>query len=323
MAIGKASDFVIYDEQYHSGQVEVLAQNLNAFNAASQNCLVQRSRQLPGDYEKSSFFPMTSGLVNHRDTTVVTSVADTALTQSEDVNVKTARRLGPVAQTLDAWRKLGSTPQQMSFVFGRQAGTAKIQNAINAGIRSLVAAIKGIAAYHYDGSAGTMTHAAINNGIKAMGDRGQEVACLVMHSKPWYDLVGQAISDKVYGVANTVIYGGSPGTLGKPVVVIDDTSLVNTTSTGTTYYTLGLVAGACLVDEVESETLVSETVTGLENLVGRVQGEYAIMVGLKGYAWDTASGGKNPNDAALAVTANWDQIATDNKDTAGIIVETQ
>ena len=37
MAIGKATDFVIYQEQYLAGVWEAMTQNVNAFNGASQN----------------------------------------------------------------------------------------------------------------------------------------------------------------------------------------------------------------------------------------------------------------------------------------------
>jgi hypothetical protein len=40
---------------------------------------------------------------------------------------------------------------------------------------------------------------------------------------------------------------------------------------------------------------------------------------LKGYTWDEASGGKSPSDAALGTGANWDQVATSDKHTAGVI----
>ena len=43
---------------------------------------------------------------------------------------------------------------------------------------------------------------------------------------------------------------------------------------------------------------------------------------MKGYTWDKANGGKSPNDAALALSTNWDRTATSHKDTAGVKVTT-
>ncbi|MCG3198572.1 MAG: hypothetical protein GHCLOJNM_03075 [bacterium] len=324
MAIGKASDFVIYDEQFQSGQVEVLAQNLNLFNAASNGAIVLRSEKLPGNYSKSAFFPMTSGLVTRRDTTSVSGVTDIALTQAEIATVKLNRKMGPVAQTLDAWKKMGATPELMSFVFGKQVGVAKIQDHIDIVLAALVAALEGVSgsALVFDGTAATMKHSAIVSGMSKLGDAAQRVACLVMHSKPFFDLIQQAITDKVYGIANTVVYGGSPGTLGKPVVVIDSPSLV-VAGSPTTYRTLGLTVGAAEVVESEAESVAAEVVTGLENLVGRVQAEYAINLGLKGFTWDVTNGGANPTAGAIGTGSNWDKKATSVKDLGGIVVQTQ
>lgn len=324
MATGKASDFVIYNDQYQSGQVEVLAQNLNLFNAASRGALTLTSSRLPGDYQKEAFFSMTSGLIARRDTTSVASVTDTALAQAELVSVKLNRRIGPVAQTLDAWRKLGKDPQLMSYVFGKQTQQAKLQNSIDISVAALVAGLGAASsgALVYDGTAATMKHSALVSGMAKLGDAAQNIACFVMHSKAFFDLVQQTITDKVYGIANTVVYGGSPGTLGKPVVVIDSPSLVIDDTTDT-YLTLGLVEGAARVVESEPEEIITQVVTGYANLYGRAQGEYAINLGLKGLTWDVTNGGVNPTDAAVATGSNWDMRAASIKDLPGVLIKTQ
>jgi hypothetical protein len=69
--------------------------------------------------------------------------------------------------------------------------------------------------------------------------------------------------------------------------------------------------------------MVAQTVTGLENLVIRLQGEYAINVGLRGFTWDTTNGGINPTAAALATAGNWDQTAASIKDLAGVCAYTK
>jgi len=62
--------------------------------------------------------------------------------------------------------------------------------------------------------------------------------------------------------------------------------------------------------------------TGFENLVYRLQGESAYNIGVKGFTWDTATGGVNPLDAAVATQANWDQAVTSYKDCAGVYIKT-
>ena len=72
----------------------------------------------------------------------------------------------------------------------------------------------------------------------------------------------------------------------------------------------------------EERTIVSEVVTGLENLVVRVQGEYAFNLGVKGMAYQT-SGGANPDNSTLANTTYWAKIVQDVKHTAGVKIVTQ
>ena len=80
------------------------------------------------------------------------------------------------------------------------------------------------------------------------------------------------------------------------------------------------MASAGQVVESEERQVVSDLITGLENLVMRVQGEYAFNVGVKGYKWNTTA---NPADAALATGANWTKVATSDKSTAGVMLITQ
>ena len=62
--------------------------------------------------------------------------------------------------------------------------------------------------------------------------------------------------------------------------------------------------------------------TEFENAKEIVKSEFSFNVGLKGYTWDKANGGKSPNDTALALSTNWDRVATSHKDTAGVKVTT-
>lgn len=68
---------------------------------------------------------------------------------------------------------------------------------------------------------------------------------------------------------------------------------------------------------------VMQQVTGKENLGMIYQAEWSYGIALRGYAWDMASGGKSPDDAALGTGANWDKTASSDKDTAGVLLVTK
>jgi len=310
MAIGKASDFVIYHEQFFGGYSEALEQQSDIFNEASRGCIALRTNRLKGDYEQESFIKNISSLITRRDTTSTSAATDLAMTQGEFVGVKVMRKIGPIAQTRDAFRKIGRDPGEMSFLIGQQIGKAVSVEMANSAIRATAAAVK---AFHsggmlYDGTAGTPSHTGLVSTLAKMGDQAQRVECWVMHSKSYFDLVKQAIADKVFEVAGVTIYSGNVATLGRPAIVIDSAPLIET-GTPDQYLIMGLVNEACVLQESEERDVVTDVITGLENIVQRIQGEFAYTITIKGCKYDIANGAANPDDTALALGTNWDMIA--------------
>jgi hypothetical protein len=327
MAIGTKSDFKIYDEQFWGGVVETLQQNTDAFNAASLNCLRLVTRGVKGEYEKESFLKSTASLVARRDPTSVASLTDGKIVQGEYIGVKVNRKIGPVAQTLDAFKKIAVDPGEFSVMLGMQVGKSIAVDYINIAISAALAAItQESAALEHDESGtgnGTLNHTALVSGLSKFGDASSRVSAWVMHSKPYFDLIKQAITDKVFEVAGVTIYQGTVATFNRPTIVLDSASLVTGTGTATRYFTLGLVEDAVEVAESEERNIVSDLVTGLENLVMRIQGEYAFNLRVRGCAWDTGAGGVNPTDNAIGTSTNWDKVVSDVKQMPGISVKTK
>jgi hypothetical protein len=323
MSTGKASDFKIYDEQFYGGWFEAMDQNTEAFNAASANAIQMVPRKVLGDYEKEAFLKSISNFITRRDTTSVSTATDLAMTMGEGISVKVNRKIGPIGQTLDAWRKVGKDQQEMSFQLGGMIAQEVMKDYANTAVLVAAAALDHVSTLTYDATAQstpTLTPTHLASGLALRGDKAAEIVAWVMHSKSYFDLVKQAIADKIYNEAGMVVYGGSPGTLGRPVVVIDAPGLTDTLASqvNSTYNVLGLVAGGVVLVESEAREVVSQVITGLENLLFRVQGEYAFNLGVKGFQWDTSNGGANPTDAALGVSTNWDQVATSVKNCAGV-----
>lgn len=323
MGIGKETDFQVYSEQFFGGMVEVLEQNANAFNAASQNTILLVPRRIKGHFEQESFIKTIAGLVGRRDTTSTAAVTDKAMQQGEFAGVKVNRRIGPVANTLDSFKKIAKDPQTMSFLLGQQIGSAVAVDYINTALLAIVAALSGVAALNYDGtgdSPATCTHAKLVKGMAKMGDAAGRIKAWVMHSKTYFDLMQQAIADKVFEVAGVVIMSGNVATFNKPTIVLDSPSLI-TSGSPDAYSILGLVENAAECAESEERNIVSDLITGLENLVLRIQGEYAFNLKMKGFAWDITNGGKNPTDAALATSTNWDNQMADIKSLGGVRIK--
>ena len=338
---GIYSDFKILNPEYHSGQIEFLARNLQVFNGASRNAIRLGSKAIEGLYERKTFFDHAiTDLVQRRNPLVTTAVDDGEFTQADHYTIKLDRRIGPVAHTLDSWRKMGATPELMSYIFGQKAGEAKLVDNVDTILTALIAGIEGVSSSSgvndlvYDAvdvgttNTGLLDAEMLAEGMSKMGDAYRNIACWVMHSKPYFNLVKNQITENIFNITSMVIVGGTPATLGKPVVVMDSDSLKEDASSGisaysTVYKTLGLVSDAASVMETEMETVVSEVVTGKENLIGRIQGEYAVNIGMKGISYKYTTGGANPTIAAIGSTANWERIVNDVKDCPGIVIKTR
>ncbi len=322
MATGVASGFQIYEAEFQSGMAEIDAQNSNAFNAASQGAIRLISARHRGQYKKDAFFDLiaTTTLITRRDTTSVSAAADTPLVQDQVVGVKVKRKIGPVGHTIDAFRTIGlGDERRLSLVLGRMVQKAKQTEMVNTALKCLEAAIDGQSALNYDGTAAVLTHAALVNGLALFGDNSAKIRLWAMHSAPWFDLMGQSIASTGFdGIATNVINNGVNATLGIPALVTDATDLLTGAGSTLQYQVLGLVPGACIIEESEQSQILTEIELGKENMIARFQGEYAYTITLKGFQWDITNGGANPNAAALATSTNWDKVATQDKELAGV-----
>lgn len=326
MSIGKASDFQIYNEQFIGGFVETIQQNVDGFNQASANTLPMLTDGHIGDYYKETFFDVISSLVTRRDTTSTAAVTDLAPTTDEFVGVKRNYKIGPVANTLDAWRKIGKDQGELSFILGQQIARAVPQYMLNAALTALEGKLDSVAALEQSNTGATITTEGLVQAMAKVGDASSRLACIVMHGKVYHDLLLDQITDAVYRADGVAIMQGTPATLGRPVLVTDSSALVETdgVSSGVdAYSTLILFPGAAVTKISEPPAVVTALVTGLENLVYRFQGEGAYTLQLRGCEWDVANGGANPTDNAIGTATNWDTQVADNKLLPGVILKTR
>ena len=330
MATGLPSDMKYQDPFIQTGYSEVITQQIDLFNGQSNGTIALRSNRKEGDYDYAAFFQNAGGLVSRQDQTSISSATGIKLTQDEIISVKINRKIGPAEWTRSSFLKAGLDPDAISIAAGEQAAKDAMADMVNTGLAGAVAALNNQSdVKHTIASSGTLNTAGLVDGLAKFGDRADRIAAFVMHSKNFFDLVQYQISPSNNGdqIANTVVIEGSPATLNRPVIVTDSDSLVSTTGTGTAavtdYFTLGLTTDAIVLEETEEEYITFDEVTGLEQILMRMQGEFAFNLGVKGFQWDVANGGKNPNAAALATGTNWDAVMNSYKDFAGVIIQSR
>lgn len=325
MATGTKADLNIRNPFLHTALTERLAQFSDAFNAASNGAILLSTQSKIGEAEHSTFFQAISGLITRRDTTSVADATAAKLVNVEKTEIKLDRKIGPVENTIASFLKIGMTTDEMQTAVGDQAGVAMAVGMLNDGIGALVAAMKAQTAILAT-KAGTMDTSTLVTGLYKLGDRADRVVVWIMHSVVYVSLLKDQIAANIDGISNFNVQTATPVTLNRPVIVTDSASLFEDEGGGVGidyYFTLGLTASALDLINTEAENVIFDIVTGKENLIGRIQGEYAFNMGMKGFTYDLTNGGANPSSAALNTSTNWDKVVTDLKDGPGVIIRTQ
>jgi hypothetical protein len=315
------SDLAVFSEYAYSAMVEVLAQQVGLFNSATNGTIVLRAANHAGDFSDVAMWARISGLVRRRNAYGTGNVAEKTLEQLIDTMVKIAAGTPPVRIDPGQFRWIQANPELGGALIGRQLAEDTLADMLNTGLMAYVAASSGVAAVYLDAHlSGNLNMGTFNDGQAKFGDRAQSILCWIMHSKPIFDLYGTALANSahLFTFGNVAV---KTDPFGRPLIISDSPSLIEAGSPNH-YLTAGLTAGAIRVDQNGDFDDNVDTLNGKENITRTYQAEWSYNLGLKGYAWDKAGGGKSPTDAAIGTAANWDQWATSHKDLAGILIET-
>ena len=173
----------------------------------------------------------------------------------------------------------------------------------------------------YDGTAGVLSRSTLTSGAFLFGDRQNAIRAWITSSKPMEDLYqgNLANAEQLFDIQTVSV---TQDGLGRIVIHTDSPDLVFDNAGTNNYHTLGLVEGGITMEDNGTMDINEETKNGSENIASTIQAEWDYQAGLKGISWDKGSGGASPNDAALATPANWDLVASDIKDTCGVLVTT-
>jgi len=325
MATTLASDMRIYEAQFQTGLTETLQQNTEVFNAASNGGIILRSAAQKGNYEYNAYYSAISSLVTRQDITSDAALTPTKLAQIENIAVKLHAKSASDL-TYKSAKMAGVSFDEMIFAHGQQVAKAYTVKMVNDALLSARVALANQADVTNDITGATnktISHSALLKTLAKFGDQNDRVACWVMHSQQFFDLGIQSITDDIVNVADGIVRRIDVPGLGRPILVTDSASLIATADTPDSFFVLGLVAGGVDVNESEPMQSVVDQVTGLEQLVVRAQSEMAYSLALKGFKWDVGNGGANPDGTALATATNWDKIATDVRDLAGVVLKCQ
>lgn len=327
MATSLMSDFKVYNEQFQAGMQEKIGQNSSSILGGSGSAIAVVPQKSLGEYKKEAFFKsIGEQLVSRQDVTSIAAATANKLTQDEKVSIKLNRK-SLAESTFNAFRKIGSDPDEFSFRIGEMFADAVTIEMINTAILAARAALANQATNLKDitgDTKKTVSHAALIDTMAKFGDKFSNVAAWVMHSTTFFALMKDlmVVNPSADSLVEGVLRRVDVPTLGRPLLITDSANLIQTGAPDS-YFVLGLTANAVECVEAEMPETVFEDVTGFEQLIKRFQTEYAYTLGLKGFTWDLTNGGVNPTGTALGTGTNWDKVATSHKDLAGVVLKCQ
>jgi hypothetical protein len=306
------SDMAVFDQYVMPATIETLGQNIELFNAASNGSIVLTSEGFDGDFLQESFWQGIHAAQRRVDRYAAQGTPSaTDLTQDQHNTVKIAGGFGPILFEPGQLTWLRKPTAEGIEVISRNLAEAMLSDMVNTSVSALVAAI--IEAGHTADDAGAIDYDLINQAHAVFGDKSSLIIANVMSGAMFHSLIALnlANADTLFEAGNVTVVDW----LGRAIVVTDAPSL--TVVAGKTSV-LGLVANAATVTDAGDLISNVQTTNGKDRIETTFQVDYTFGLGLKGYAWDMANGGKSPLDAEIATGTNWDQVAADLKHTAGV-----
>lgn len=312
------SQMQVFNQYIMPATIETLAQMVDKFNQSSGGAIRLTTEGFTGDFLQESFFASLASAQRRVDRYGANNAASpTNLAQLKHSSVKVAGGIGPVVFEPSQMTWLQQPTARGVEVASRSFAEMMLKDQLNTAIAALVAAISNQAAAVHDVSATAgLSYVAMNGAHAKFGDHSGNLVADVMSGAAYHKLLERNLTN-----AQQLFQSGTVRVvdiLGKIAVVTDAPALFEAGSPNK-LKVLSLSDSAAIVSGGGDVVSNIETSNGKQRIETTLQVDYSFGLGLKGYAWDEANGGKSPDDAKLATGANWDKVATDIKHTAGVI----
>lgn len=312
------SDMKVFNEYLQTAVIETLDQMVDKFNAASGGAIQLTTQGFDGDYLQEAFWKSIHSAKRRVDRYASNGAASpTALAQEQMNSVKVAGGFGPILFEPSQLSWIQKNPEEALEVISRNFSEAMVQDMLNTGIAAAVAGIEAQGSSTvFDTGTGPITYRDMNSAHAKFGDMSSMIVANVIDGGTYHDLIDQNLANAqdLFRAAGVMVVD----ILGRTVVVTDAPALRESGS-GADVKALGLVSGGLVVHDIGDLVTYTDTSNGKERIETTWQADYAFGLGLKGYAWDTADGGKSPTDSDISTGSNWDLVAHDIKLSAGVL----
>lgn len=312
------SNMKVFNEYLKQTTIETLQQDVEKFNAATAGSIRLTTQGIDGDFLQESFWAGLHSAQRRVDRYAANGAqSSTPLAQKQYDAVKIAGGFGPIIWEPAQLSWVQKNPEEALEVISRNLSESIMSDQLNTAIAALVAAIGNQSAAVNDVSATAgITYVGINNAHALFGDASQRLVAQVMTGAMYHKLMGQnlANAERLFTFSGVQVVD----ILGKAVIVTDAAALYEA-GTPNKEKVLSLADGAAVVMDGSDLITNIETSNGKERIETTMQADYTFGLGLKGFTWDVANGGKSPTNAELSTGTNWDLVANSIKASAGVI----
>lgn len=309
MATTVNKDMIIYNETAQTSFLERRQDNIDVFNSSSNGAIILENEIIQGDFSQSAFYTV-GGEMKHRDVNSTDKVTANKIGMSEQVGVKVPYKYGPYASTEEAFKRRARSPEEFAYLIGQDLADATSAGHLEYALGALTGAILSNSDMNVNGNIAVDGRKALTRAMRTFGDKFSRVALWVMNSDTYFDIIDDALTNQIYSESGVVIYGGVPGTLGKPVLVTDtiDPKL-----------SFGLQRGAVRIRESQLPSFRLYDINDEENMAMGARAEGAFNIDILGYTYNKTKG-ENPNLEKLKAAASWKKYVASNKLTAGVLI---
>lgn len=312
------SNMAVFNQYVPEAAAEYLAQMIDKFNAASNNTIVLTSEGFDGDFLERSFFSTLEASQRRVDRYATNDAqASTDLAQVQENSVKIAGGFGPITFEPAQFTWMQRNESEAIRFIGESLARGIMKDQLNSAIAALVAAISNVAGATNDvsGSAG-LSYTAFNDSHALFGDASGNLVAQVMNGTAYHKLVGANLANDatLFRQDNVLV----TDILGRPTIVTDAPALYEA-GTPNKLKVLSLAPMAAVIMDGSTPVTNMDVANGTKRITASFQADYDFGLGLKGYSWDEANGGKSPTDAEIATGSNWDATVSSVKNSAGVI----
>jgi hypothetical protein len=312
------SDLEVFSEEVYGTSRELLDYNIDAFNKASNGGLVLVPGSLQGDFKTEAMWGRIANLVRRRDAYGSGALSQVELSMKSMTKVKVAAGTNPVNLEKNMLSWIKKDPAEAAALVAQQIAEDDLAARVALAIKLHIATVGAQSALVNDKNTVAASLANLLETAGKLGDRADNIRCWIIHSVPMFQIWGSNLtnSQNLFQFGNVKIKEDG---FGRPLIMTDNSNLNYASGK---YYTLGLQAGAVVIEDNGDYNGNTDVRNGNENIATTYQAEWTYNAGVKGFSYNTVDGGASPSDAALATSTNWTKTLTSNKDLGGVLLKT-